>query len=52
MPYVYIQYIYELYCKFKIRVINTVGGVAETRTVIQYDMVNICVIQGGLFLQK
>ena len=32
----------ELCSKFQIPESNTVGGVAETRTVLQFDMVKIC----------
>ena len=33
----------ELCYKLQIPASNTVGGVAETRTVLQYDMVKICI---------
>ena len=46
------QCISELCCKFPIPTSNTVGGDAETRTVLQCDMVqNMYVIQGDVILQ-
>ena len=42
----------ELCCKFQIPTSNTVGGDAETRTVLQCDMVqNMYVIQWDVILQ-
>ena len=42
----------ELCCKFQIPTSNTVGVDAETRTVLQCDMVkNMSVIQGDVILQ-
>ena len=37
----------ELCSKFQIPAYNTVGGVAETRTVLQRDMVQICMSVKG-----
>ena len=40
----------ELACKFQIPASNVVGGVAETRTVLQCTMVKICMsFKGTLF---
>ena len=42
----------ELSCKFQILTSNTIGGDAETRAVLQCDMVqNMYVIQGDVILQ-
>ena len=34
LPYAHVQCISELYCKFQIPASNTVGGVADTQTVL------------------
>ena len=50
--YAYVQCMSELCCKLQIPAFNTVGEDAETRTVLQCDMVQyIYVIQGGVILQ-
>ena len=42
----------ELCCKFQIPTSNTVGGHAESRPLLQCDMVqNMFVIQGDVILQ-
>ena len=46
-PYAYLQCMSELCFKFQIPIPNTVGRDAETRTVLQGDMVqNICHSRG------
>ena len=42
-PYAYVKCMSELCCKFRITASNTVGEDAETRTVLQCDIVqNMC----------
>ena len=51
-PYAYVQCMSDLCCKFQIPTLNTVGGDAETRSLLQCDMVqNMSVIQGDVILQ-
>ena len=50
--YAHVQCLFELCFKFQVHALNTLGGVAVTRTELQCDMVqNMYVIQGDVILQ-
>ena len=46
-PNAHVQCMSELCCKFQMPASNTVGGVAETQTVVRYDMVKMCTLFKG-----
>ena len=46
-PSAHVQCMSELCCKFQMPALNTVGGVAETQTVVRCDMVKICMLFKG-----
>ena len=46
-PNAHVQCMSELCCKFQMPASNTVGGVAETQTVVRCDMVKICMLFKG-----
>ena len=51
-PYAHVQFMSELHCKFQIPTSNIVGGDAETRAVLQCDVVqNMYANQGDITLQ-
>ena len=43
-PNAHVQCMSELCSKFQMPTSNTVGGVAETQTVVRCDMVKICML--------
>ena len=46
-PNAHVQCMSLLCCKFQMPASNTVGGVAKTQTVVQCDMVKICMLFKG-----
>ena len=51
-PNAHVQCMSELCCKkIQMSASNTVGGVAETQTVVRCDMVKICIYSRDIILQ-
>ena len=46
-PNAHVQCMSELCCKFQMPASNTVGGTAETQTVVRCDMVKLCMLFKG-----